>query len=107
MAHVAHTLTMDAYTEIADSGDTVNLQLPVPPFRLGHVDRVELILATSTPTVPTNNLEPRREATIMENTVEQFTTVTQLTVPAGEKLYARWLGHFSYGDGSDLYVVTF
>ena len=107
MANVAYTLTRSAYTEIADAGDTVNLQLPHPPYRLGNVDRLEVILATSTPTVPSNEDDPHRLGVIMENTNEQFTIITQLTVPAGEKLYARWLGTTEYDDASDLYVVTF
>ena len=107
MAHVAYTLTRSAYTEIADAGDTVNVQLPIAPYRLGNVDRLELILATSTPTVPSNESTPHRLGTIMENTNEQFTIITQLTVPAGEKLYARWLGITEYAAASDLYVVTF
>ena len=107
MAHTAHTLTRTAYTEIADAGDTINVQLPAPPYRLGNSDRVEIILATATPTVPTNQQNAHRVATVIENTAEQFTVVTNLTVPAGEKLYARWLGRHSYANDSDLYVVTF
>ena len=39
MAHLATTLTRDAYTVIATEGETVNVQLPVPPFRSQNADK--------------------------------------------------------------------
>ena len=107
MAHATHTLTRGAYTSIASADDTVNVQLPVVPFRLGNVDSVELITAISAPTVPTDLGAPRPEATVLESSPDQFVTVTNWTIPTGESLWARWIGRKNYAAATDLYVVTF
>ena len=107
MAHVKHTLTRDDYDSIAAADTTVNVQLPIPPYRTNKADKVELILAATKPTKPAADETPNELATILENTRYQFTTVTQLTVPNGEQLWARWLGVNKNAAAADLYVVVF
>ena len=109
MSHVKHVLTNATYLKIADSGDTVNVQLPVPPYRQGRADQVELLTATSLPSAPSNPDTPDEKATILENTRYGFNTVTQLTLSTSpaDNLYARWLGTYPYTDANDRYVVTF
>ena len=111
MAHASTSLTRTAYTAIASGGDTVNVQLPIHPYRTQTADAVELITATSTPTVPSDIASPHRDATVLVNQRDQFVAVTQLTVDSADTLYARWLGQHTYPDesgaDSDLYVVTF
>ena len=109
MANTSISLSRTAYTEVADAADTVTVTLPNPPQRSQNRDTVELISATSSPTVPTEGAH--RDAVILDNFRFGFLALTNYTVPTGEKLYARWLSEHPYddeaGNDSDLYVVTF
>ena len=112
MAHTKHTLTRTAYTRIAEGDETVNIQLPVPPYRSGRADRAEVISVagsalTDTPTVPTDISAANEVATVLENTRYGFVAATQFTVDSADQLWARWLGTHDYTDAADLYVVTF
>ena len=111
MASTSYTLSRTAYTSVASADDVVSVKLPQIPFRVGRLDRVELILATAAPTVPDPVSAPHRDSIVLENSPEQFGVLANVTVPTGEALYARWLGEYSYedesGDDSSLYVVTF
>ena len=106
MAHVKKTLNLTTYVSIASADEVVNVQLPIPPFRSGSADKVELILATSDPGTQTAGI-PNELATILENTRYQPPILTQLTVPTGETLYARWIGNADNTETADRFVVVF
>ena len=101
MANAKKLLTRDAYAVLA-TDTTVSVQLPTPPYREGFADQVELIAATTIPTVPSPESAPHEDGVILENTRYGITTVTNWTVPSSETLYGRWLGTKELADANDL-----
>ena len=105
MASTKKTLTRTAYTSLG-SGATVNVALPKLTERADSFDRVELVIATSSPTVPTPNTALHELALVMENSRDGIGLLTGITVGASDTLYARWVGPAQAGTGHQ-YVVTF
>ena len=107
------TVTRDSYTVIASpefgTGAPINVTvlLPMLPFRVANVDRVELLTASSAPTVPADPSKPVDASIVLENSTvpNAMNAMSGINVRSGENLYARWLGHHEYKNASDLFVV--
>lgn len=107
MANTKYVITRDSYTALIAGAATINVALPTTPYRVGRGDIVELIIATSEPTVPSNTSAPNELGVYLVNLVDHVSVIANLAVADGETLYARWMGLYDYGAADDLYVVTF
>ena len=115
MAHIAYTLTRDAYTAIPKDKIQTGyyLSLPPQPGRVGRRDRLEYLTSNAVPTVPADG-GPHRLSQVLDYDHQRSSGPVRLLSAFGNDpvyvLYVRWLGDYVWdnetGDESDLYCLT-